>query len=73
MDRSVCTTTTEKPAELPEGTDGLAFTTKALAIEFGGGTELATPSDGRVRLYVCTGGNVESYLSGDRGTTTDAM
>jgi hypothetical protein len=100
-----------------ESTDGISFTTRALAIEFSGteadptvvqlrdgswlmafsrenhtgigfarsgdgltftqfGTatygvvpELAMTTDGRVRLYVCRGGNVTSLLSSDGGTT----
>lgn len=101
-----------------ESTDGVTFTTRALAIEFPGGSEadpsvvplpdgswlmafsranhtgmglarsfdgltftafatssigvvpeLAVLPDGRVRLYACSGGNVQAYLSSDRGTT----
>lgn len=101
-----------------ESTDGVTFTTRAMAIEFAGGSE-ADPSvvpladgswlmafsranhsglglarssdgftftafasntlgvvpelsalpDGRVRLYACSGGDVVSYLSSDRGSS----
>lgn len=48
--------------------DGLSFTAFATS-SIGVVPELAVLPDGRVRLYVCGGGNVNSYLSSDRGTT----
>jgi len=48
--------------------DGLSFTAFATA-GFGVVPELAVLPDGRVRLYVCASGNVDAYLSADRGTT----
>ena len=48
--------------------DGLTFTPFATAA-YGVVPELAITDDGRVRLYVCASGNVESYTSADAGTT----
>ena len=48
--------------------DGLTFTQFATATS-GVVPELALTADGRIRLYVCSQGVVESHLSSDRGTT----
>ena len=48
--------------------DGLTFTQFATATS-GVVPELALTTDGRIRLYVCSQGVVESHLSSDRGTT----
>lgn len=48
--------------------DGLSFTPFATA-SFGVVPELSALPDGRVRLYVCAAGNVDAYLSTDRGAT----
>ena len=50
---------------LARSSDGLAFTLGE-TLTFGGVPEVTTLSDGRVRLYVCTGG-IDSYISGDSG------
>lgn len=46
--------------------DGLTFMQFATA-GYGVVPELALASDGRARLYVCAGGGVDSYVSGDGG------
>lgn len=48
--------------------DGLSFTEFATAT-YGAVPELANAGDGRVRLYVCAEGSVQSYTSGDEGVT----
>ncbi len=53
---------------LARSTDGLtftAFTTNSLGVV----PELAALPGGRVRLYACAAGNVDAYLSADRGVT----
>jgi hypothetical protein len=52
---------------LARSSDGRSFARFA-KLTFGGVPELATLSDGRVRLYVCARG-IESYLSADKGAT----
>lgn len=53
---------------LARSANGLAFTAFATHT-MGVVPELAALPDGRVRLYVCAAGNVDSYLSSDRGGT----
>lgn len=48
--------------------DGLSFT-QYDALTFGGVPELALTADGRVRLYVCGAGGIQSYVSADAGST----
>lgn len=53
---------------LARSSDGLTFTAFATNTH-GVVPELAALPDGRVRLYACTAGNVDSYVSSDRGST----
>jgi hypothetical protein len=52
---------------LARSSDGLSFESYA-TVTYGGVPEVTALADGRVRLYVCTGG-IESYVSTDKGTT----
>jgi hypothetical protein len=64
---------------LARSSDGLRFT-EYKAVDYGGIPELALTEDGRVRLYVCTRGGMDTYLSDaagqdwrkDRSVRTDA-
>jgi len=48
-------------------TDGLSFA-QYDTLTFGGVPELALTTDGRVRLYVCSGAGIQSYVSADGGS-----
>jgi hypothetical protein len=48
--------------------DGLSFA-QYDTLTFGGVPELALTADGRVRLYVCGSGSIQSYVSADSGST----
>ncbi len=53
---------------LARSTDGLSFSQYG-SVNYGGVPEVALTSDNRVRLYVCGSDGIDSYLSGDSGST----
>ena len=53
---------------LARSSDGLTFT-EFSQVSYGGVPELATLSDGRVRLYVCSTNGLSAYASSDKGSS----